>query len=556
MQSDEVQFVHFNDIYHIPSAALLTRFLNLQREFAASNPNAPTLTLFSGDAFSPSLEASVLQGEQVCPLLDLVGIDVGCYGNHDFDFGDARLIELSSQLKFPWLLSNAFHTPVDHKKMLGSAQEYLVRDLANGLKVGFIGLAGTDWPSNCESLPPCEFESPVQAAQRLARYLRVEERCDLIIALTHMRVPEDMTVANATISGDSRIDLLLGGHDHDTLRRFAGDTDLNAANAEQGLKVTEIEVAGMLPDTEGDIRLVKSGTDWRGLSLVRLIVHRDEKGAVLGSTVKLRQYTDIQTAFAEPQLPTQVVEILRGIHDRVGKLVQKPLLHSAVPIDGRNHNNRCQETNMGNMLADAIRAFYNTDIGLFNSGGIRSDQILRETMADGEPLLVRDIINICPFSNGILVKELPGSIIRLALENSVSDMHTDGRFLQVSRLRIVASWRRPEWSRVVDVLFERPDGSLEPLEPDRTYTVAMPSFIAQGYDGFSWFAELQTIVGEEAAMTDVGLLLAIFGHEEPHDADVHTVGIDRARVETVVGLNPEDSLPIVRPVVEDRIKFV
>ncbi|KAL6233774.1 hypothetical protein BDW75DRAFT_241740 [Aspergillus navahoensis] len=556
MQSDEVQFVHFNDVYHIPPATLLTRFLNLQREFAASNPASQTLTLFSGDAFSPSLEASVLKGEQVCPLLNLVGVDIGCYGNHDFDFGDARLIELSSQLKFPWLLSNVSHLPRDRRRTLGSAQEYIVRDLENGIRIGFIGLAGTDWPSNCELLPPCEFEPPVQAARRLARRLRVQERCHLVVALTHMRVPEDLAVAHATASGDCRIDLLLGGHDHDVLRRFAGDTDFAAENAEQGRKVTEVEVDGSIPDTEGDIRLVKSGTDWRGLSLIRLIVQRDEKGAVVGSMVKLRQYTDIEVAVAEPQAPTHVVQILQEIDDRVGKLVQKPLLHTATPLDGRNATIRSQETNMGNMLADAVRAFYNTDIGLFNSGAVRSDRILEATEPDGEPLLVRDIINICPFGNSILVKQMPGSIIRLALENSLSDMHTDGRFLQVSGLRVVASWHQPEWARVVDVSFQRSDGGLEPLDPDRTYTVAMPSFIALGYDGFSWFAQLESIVSEETALTEVALLLAIFGHEEASDGDMHALGIERARAVTVVGQNPSDHLPIVNPVVENRIRFV
>ncbi|KAL4821736.1 Metallo-dependent phosphatase-like protein [Aspergillus spinulosporus] len=556
MRVDEVQFVHFNDVYHIPSATVLARFLNLQREFAASNPGSQTLTLFSGDAFSPSLEASVLKGAQVCPLLNLVGVDIGCYGNHDFDFGDVRLTELSSQLKFPWLLSNVFHLPRDQGRTLGSAQEYIVRNLDNGLKVGFIGLAGTDWPSNCELLPPCEFEPPVQAARRLARHLRVQERCDLVVALTHMRVPEDMAVANATVSGDSRIDLLLGGHDHDVLRRFAGDTDFTAGNVEQGRKVTEVEVDGRVPDAEGNIRLVKSGTDWRGLSLVRLIVQRDEKGTVVASTIKLHQYTDIHVAVAAPQPEPHVVEILQGIHDQVGKLVQRPLLHAAIPIDGRNAMIRSQETNLGNMLADAVRAFYDTDIGLFNSGAVRSDRILGATELDGEPLLVRDIINICPFGNSIFVKKLPGSIVRLALENSVSDMHTDGRFLQVSGLRVVASWHRPEWSRVIDVFFQRPDGGLEPLDPDRTYTVAMPSFIARGYDGFSWFAQLETVVGEEAAITEVGLLLAIFGHEESSDGDKHAIGIERARAVTIVGQNFSDSLPIVKPVVEDRIKFV
>lgn len=108
---------------------------------------------------------------------------------------------------------------------------------------------------------------------------------------------------------------------------------------------------------------------------------------------KVRQYTDIQVADATPQPPTHVVETLQGIHDQVGKLVQRPLLHAATPIDGRNAMIRSQETNMGNMLADAVRAFYDADIGFFNSGAVRSDCILGAADLDGEPLLVRDIIS-------------------------------------------------------------------------------------------------------------------------------------------------------------------
>ncbi|KAL2866638.1 bifunctional metallophosphatase/5'-nucleotidase [Aspergillus lucknowensis] len=564
MQSEEVQFVHFNDVYHIPSAGPLSSFLELQREFAASKSGVQTLTLFSGDAFSPSLEATVLKGEQICPILDLAKIDVACYGNHDFDFGNARLIELCGRLKIPWVLSNAYHLPRgDGKRFLGSAQEYLVKQLGDGLRVGFIGLAGTDWPSNCEDLPPCEIESPVDVACRLARHLRVRERCDLVIALTHMRVPEDMAVANATAKGDCRVDLLLGGHDHEVVRRFEGDTDVIAGNVEQGRFIADVEVDGMVPDAQGNIRLVKSGTDWRGLSLIRLVLYRDEAGAVVRTTVKLRQYTDIKAAVAAPvSPPTEIVETLNKIHDRVGGLVQKPLLHSAVAIDSRNSVIRRQETNMGNMLADAIRAFYDTDVGLFNSGAIRSDQVQGPTVPDGEPMLVRDIINICPYGNAILVKRATGEILRLALENSVSDKHTDGRFLQISGLRMVASWQRPEGTRVIDVHVEGPDGTLEPLDPNRTYTVAMPSFIAQGYDGFTWFATLETVVGEEAAMTDTGLLLTMLGHGEESSDGVysengaHALGIERARTVTVGGQNPLDRLPVVKPVVDGRIRFV
>jgi hypothetical protein len=101
-----------------------------------------------------------------------------------------------------------------------------------------------------------------------------------------MRVPEDMSVASATTSGDCRIDLLLGGHDHEVLRRLEGDTDLNSEHYEQGQHIADVEKSGMVPDVEGDnIRLAKSGTDWRAMSLIRLIVHRDEHGAAVKSTV-------------------------------------------------------------------------------------------------------------------------------------------------------------------------------------------------------------------------------------------------------------------------------
>jgi 2',3'-cyclic-nucleotide 2'-phosphodiesterase (5'-nucleotidase family) len=108
----------------------------------------------------------------------------------------------------------------------------------------------------------------------------------------------------------------------------------------------------------------------------------------------VRQYTDIKAAMGEPASPpAHLVQTIERIHERVGGLVQKPLLHTATPFDGRNFTIRRQETNLGNMLADAIRAFYGVGIGFFNSGAIRIDQVLDATIPDGNPLLVRDMIS-------------------------------------------------------------------------------------------------------------------------------------------------------------------
>jgi 2',3'-cyclic-nucleotide 2'-phosphodiesterase (5'-nucleotidase family) len=154
------------------------------------------------------------------------------------------------------------------------------------------------------------------------------------------------------------------------------------------------------------------------------------------------------------------------------------------------------------------------------------------------------------------VKTISGKILRLALENSVSDMHTDGRFLQISGIRMTACWKRPEGSRVLDVLVERPNRGFEPLNPAQEYAVAMPSFIAYGYDGFTWFAAAETLVSDEAAVTDSGLLLTMFGGNEEVPHGVHALNIARARAVTVVGRNPADSLPIVKPFLDGRIRFV
>lgn len=105
------------------------------------------LRLFSGDVFSPSLEASVLRGGHIPTILNAMKIDVACYGNHDFDFGEDRLVELSKITKFPWMLTNVLRrdsqsTQGRNDRLLALAREYVIREVG-GLKVGFIGLAGT-----------------------------------------------------------------------------------------------------------------------------------------------------------------------------------------------------------------------------------------------------------------------------------------------------------------------------------------------------------------------------------------------------------------------------
>lgn len=83
--------------------------------------------------------------------------------------------------------------------------------------------------------------------------------------------------------------------------------------------------------------------------------------------------------------------ILGSVHDQIMDAVRHPLFHTRVPLDGRSTVIRSEETNLGNMLADAVRAYYATDIAFINSGGVRCDRIIEQTN-EHNALKIKDII--------------------------------------------------------------------------------------------------------------------------------------------------------------------
>ncbi|KAM3551676.1 hypothetical protein ARSEF4850_007759 [Beauveria asiatica] len=145
----DLTILHFNDVYHIADSELVAKFASVLADPSHvtgedSSSSGLVLRVFSGDAFSPSLEAAVLRGDHMAPLLNGLNIDVACYGNHDFDFGEHRLMELTSQIAFPWTLANVVAPTQDARgggRLLAGAHEYVIKNVS-GYKLGFFGLAG------------------------------------------------------------------------------------------------------------------------------------------------------------------------------------------------------------------------------------------------------------------------------------------------------------------------------------------------------------------------------------------------------------------------------
>ncbi|KAK1223520.1 hypothetical protein PQX77_013597 [Marasmius sp. AFHP31] len=560
VQEDKIRFIHFNDVYHVSQPTLVARFSHALRNAKSTDPE--TLVVFSGDALGPSLEGSVLKGGHIVPLLNHLKIDVACYGNHgqstiisrisrkrlndnglllDFDYGEERLMELSTECEFPWVLSNAFHGQ-DKGRPLASSKEYVVRE-CRGYKIGFFGLAGSDWPSNCQHLPKDTYiSSPPEAARSIAKKLRLQENVDLVVAVTHMRFAEDIEVLRASMDASnpvSRVDLILGGHDHEFM--LEGNYTQIDANR-----------------VEGGVRIVKSGTDFRSYSAVQLTVSRSSTGEeTIVHKVHVEHIPDLNQISQHPEDPAAYA-ILESVQERVSSVSHQSLFVTLCPLEGRGTQIRNYESNLGNMLADAVKAYYDVQVAFVNSGSIRCDRVVETGV-----LTVRDAIDILPFDNVLLVKRVPASNILQAVENSLSDMRTDGRFLQLSGMSVRADMRRPEGSRVLSIIFDNP--------PSRTIShlstvdelaffvsVAMTSFVGDGFDGFTCMrddesAGVVTVVSFEGAMSDTGLLLQLFRSDQ---ASLDDDGLRRAREAIVVRPEATDlGLPVVSPRVEQRIVY-
>lgn len=74
--------------------------------------------------------------------INQLGIDIACYGNHDFDYPPEQVSKLISQCKFPWLLGNVKY--INTGKNLGDGLPYYIT-IHQGIKLGIIGLAGPDF---------------------------------------------------------------------------------------------------------------------------------------------------------------------------------------------------------------------------------------------------------------------------------------------------------------------------------------------------------------------------------------------------------------------------
>ncbi len=349
----------------------------------SANPNV--LLLDGGDVMTGNPISDMMykgaEGGALFEMMNMVGYDAGCLGNHDFDISQENLKKLVAIARFPELSSNVVNN--DGKFPVGN-KPYAIIEKA-GLKIGIIGVMSQDLYHlvNQNSLVGIKVLDPVATTQRYVD--EIKSKTDLLIALTHEGVDEDSTLA----AGVNGLDIIIGGHSHTRLRQ---------------------------PKMVHGVIIVQAGSNCENLGVLDISV---ENGVVVknsGKLIQLWHHAD------RPATRMSVfVDSIRKVIDKEYDQVVATLASDWQRGEG--------ETGIGNFVADAQREGAHADVGFMNNTGIRAN-------VSAGPLTKKELFEIMPFRNILTTFQLSGKELRSVITYCLSPRSS------VSISGITCTWKK------------------------------------------------------------------------------------------------------------------
>lgn len=425
----EITILHWNDFHSqnmpwepasynpekhtVGGYALFDAYLDsLEREY----PGA--LRVHAGDDFQGSPVCAVSEGASQIEILNLLKPDFFTIGNHEFDYGWRHVDSLRRhQAEFEMYAANL----IDAESGESALPQYKIFRI-DRYPVVLIGLTHPelDFLTMRQNLEGVQLADPVNSARDLIRHLK-KRGLHTFVVVSHMGIGLDRELAEAV----PEIDLIIGGHSHTYMRE---------AEQVNGVWIVQADDRG------------------RYVGLTRF---RAEEGEI----TKLEM--DYVETVAGKLTPSPDVEELVMRYEN--ELAEK--MNAAIGELKTPWKRGGGESNVGNWIADAFRAAVpGADIAIMNDGGIRKD------MPAGE-ITVRDIWEIAPFGNKLVLFEWSGKELMQALDN----MAKRRRSLQFSGINMVL--RRGEGLLSAEI-----DG--HPVDPEKTYTIVSNDYTAGQVDKY------------------------------------------------------------------------
>lgn len=391
----------------------------VERERKA-NPNG-TILLSGGDMFQGTPISNVFQGKPVVEIMNYLHYDAMVLGNHEFDWGQDTLHSIVSSASFPVISANTLKRGGGR---LPGVKPYVILK-RQGIRIAIIGITTpeTYYSSKPENLTGLTFASPEKVLPPIIRHVRAKG-ASLVVVLSHEGLEADRLLARK-VSG---IDIIVGGHSHTTVKD---------------------------PVVESGTVIVQAGSNGIYLGALHVVINKKTKKVV---SFTRRDELELVSPSAGVQMDPSVAQIVDRYESQVKAEFSRVIGTAAVDLV-RDPN---RESNLGDIIADAMRQSSGAQIAFQNRGGIRAD------IPKG-PITLETLFTVLPFDDDIISMELTGEQILEMLEKSVQAEN----LLQVSGMRIVYDLSNPSGGKVVTA-----EVAGKPLESRKTYRVATNDFLA------------------------------------------------------------------------------
>ena len=439
----------------------------------------PVLLLDSGDTIEGSPTQSLVflgavgnGADPIVRAMNLLGYDAMAVGNHEFDFGLARMERSRRESRFPWLSANIVRE--DGRPLF---VPYLIKEVG-GARVGILGLTTQLVPVwEGPRVVGLRFLDTLETARKYVPLLRSKERCDVVIVLTHQGLGEERAgteenQAGAIAAEVRGIDLVLTGHTHTVVEPRRVGTAWVSQPGRFGEALTRF-----------DLKLEPQGGRRRVVAISgRNIPMKDR--AVDPEIVKAvaPEHEETMTKLAE-----RVAEVASPVSARRARTADTPLLdwlHTVQRREGR------ADLSFASLLPGSLPDWLG-------------------------PLTLRQIWAFYPYENTLVTLRATGRQVREALEiaaRCVSGIASQDGHPVWQRNPAVWGYNcdtlegadyaldptRPEGERL---LFLRRNGA--PVRDEELFTVALNSYRASGGGGFRVWRDCPRVAESKATLRDL-----------------------------------------------------
>jgi len=516
-----VTILHNNDgesaLFGSGSFGGAARFVTLvEQERAAAAAKGPVLTLSSGDNFLAGAVFNVSVNDGVfydARVLNAIGYDAIILGNHDFDFGPETLAQFIGQVDaaVPYVSANLDYTNEASLDALasGPGQRLFASVVVekDGQKFGIVGATTPD-------LGFISSPGQVGVGQDILGIVQAEvddlinnQGVDKIIVVTHLQAVENEI---ALVQGLRGVDVVIAGGGDDLL-----------ANDPAGLipgDVIEGPYPTIVQDADGrDVPIVTTAGEYKYLGKLE-VTFDDATGEIVSINAGSGpvRVSGVAPDAVAPD-PDVVANVIDPVNAGIAGLAANIVADTEVPLDGIRNNVRTRETNLGNLVADALLSEAQRLAGDFgapqpvialqNGGSIRNNSIL-----PAGDLSEKTTIDVLPFANFLaVVPDVSPQDLKRIIENAVSRVELqDGRFAQIAGFKVVYDPSRQALvldadgnvvtpgARIVSIVLD--DGTVivkngRVAKNAPAVTIATLDFLARGGDQY-FFGQTFTVLGE------------------------------------------------------------